>query len=137
MVKREGVDGPHYDLYAGAEPGVNPRSGLARAEYGHFKERCVIDIIDYDAENVEFRRLSNEGMLDFLNGKKGRSGDDGHGGKSDGNEGGRTPEGVPGDKQSLPANAKVRWINIGGIDWEVLSLLAIRYSECCLRCIVV
>ncbi|PPQ99569.1 hypothetical protein CVT24_005357 [Panaeolus cyanescens] len=110
---------PHYDIYAGAEPGVNPRSFLARAEYGHFKEKCVIDIIDYDAKDIRYRRMSNDGLLDFLNGKV----QNGHDDDSMDNV-----EGVPGDKQNLPRNTKVRWINIGGIDWEVLSLLAIRYN---------
>ncbi|KJA28536.1 hypothetical protein HYPSUDRAFT_62186 [Hypholoma sublateritium FD-334 SS-4] len=89
-----------FDLHAGAEPGINPLSGSAIAEYGHFQQECVIDVIDYDCDDVTFRQLTNEGLLGLLA------------------EGGGTG--------ALPTHM-VRWINIGGVDWSVLSALAVKY----------
>jgi len=95
-----------YDHCAGAEPGVNPRSGLSVAEYSHFKQDCVIDVIDYDADDVNFQRLTNAGLLQLLNEP--------------------TPKTRRGDDELPPR--MVRWINIGGIDWGVLRALALKYS---------
>ncbi|PPQ78053.1 hypothetical protein CVT25_015598 [Psilocybe cyanescens] len=98
----------HYDhdQHAGAEPGVNPRSGESIAEYSHFKQDCVIDVVEYDSEDVTFQRFTNAGLINFLN--KG----DIHGARDDGD---------------MPPRM-VRWINIGGIDWSVLSAVALRYN---------
>lgn len=89
-----------FDLHAGAEPGINPLSGSAIAEYGHFQQECVIDVIDYDCDDVTFRQLTNGGLLHLL------------------------AEG--GGAGALPTHM-VRWINIGGVDWSVLSALAVKY----------
>ncbi|KAF8899400.1 hypothetical protein BD779DRAFT_1488650 [Infundibulicybe gibba] len=85
---------------AGAEPGIDPRDHDAAEHYAHFKEECVIDIIDYSSEHVEFRRLGNEEAIQVM----------------------RAPVPNDGGKQ------RVRWINIGGIDWGVLSAVALRYN---------
>ncbi|KAF5311796.1 hypothetical protein D9619_002789 [Psilocybe cf. subviscida] len=106
-----------HDLQAGAEPGVNPRSGKSAAEYGHFKQNCVIDVIDYDCDDVIARRYDNEGFIALLAGEKNRRGessDDADSGDDD-------------DDVSLPPRM-VRWINIGGIDWDVLSNVALKYN---------
>ena len=89
-----------FDLHAGAEPGINPLSGSAIAEYGHFQQECVIDVVDYDCDDIAFRELTNEGLLALL------------------------AEG--GGAGALPTRM-VRWINIGGVDWSVLSALAVKY----------
>lgn len=87
---------------AGAEPGVNPRYGLANVKYGHFKQECVIDVVDYSTEKAEFKRLHNEGLIGMM--------------KDEGRD--VVEDGVK----------RVRWINIGGIDWGVMSAVALRYS---------
>lgn len=99
-----------YDLHAGAEPGVDPRSGAAIAEYGHFRQGCVIDVIDYDCDDVVFRRVSNAGLVEML-----------------ATHGGARAHGLGDDAASMPPRM-VRWINIGGVDWSVLSALAVKYS---------
>lgn len=107
-----------HDLHAGAEPGVNPRSGKSAVEYGHFKQNCVIDVIDYDCDDVVARRYDNEGFIALLKGEKsggGESSDEADATTSDD------------DSVSLPPRM-VRWINIGGIDWDVLSGVALKYS---------
>jgi len=76
------------------------------AEYSHFKQDCVIDVIDYDADDVNFQRFTNAGLLQLLNEP--------------------TPKTRRGDDELPPR--MVRWINIGGIDWGVLRALALKYS---------
>jgi len=101
----------HYSYFhAGAEPGVNPQSMLSFAKYGHFKQDCVVDVVEYDNDEVEVRQLSNNGLVRLLEEER-----------ADARAAGACPP--------LPPRM-VRWINIGGIDWDVLSALALRYSGC-------
>lgn len=96
-------------FHAGAEPGVNPRSVLSFAKYGHFSQDCVVDVVEYDNDEVDVRQLSNEGLVRLL-------------------EEERVDARAAGACPPLPPRM-VRWINIGGIDWNVLSALALRYSR--------
>ncbi|CAA7265883.1 unnamed protein product [Cyclocybe aegerita] len=106
LARRSGRAHHHdFDEHAGAEPGVNPRSGLSIAEYSHFKQDCVIDVIDYDSDEATFQRVTNAGLIQLLSEKK---------------------QDVFGD-DGLPPRM-VRWINIGGIDWSVLSAVALKYN---------
>jgi hypothetical protein len=88
---------------------VNPRSGTSIAEYSHFKQECVIDVVDYDADDVTFRRLSNAGLIELLKAEEEHT----------------TEES---DSATLLPPRMVRWINITGIDWSVLSAVALTYS---------
>src|SRR6266568_1454135 len=57
----------HYSYFhPGAEPGVNPQSVLSFAKYGHFKQDCVVDVVEYDNDEVDVRQLSNEGLVRLL-----------------------------------------------------------------------
>lgn len=96
-----------YSSGAGAEPGVNPCRGSSIAKYSHFKQECLIDIIDFDADDANIERLGNS---DFINMMKN----------------GYAKE-IDGDPDHHPR--AVRWINIAGIDWDVLSSMALRYRE--------
>ncbi|KAF9011183.1 hypothetical protein BDQ17DRAFT_1387629 [Cyathus striatus] len=103
----------------GAEPGINPRSQEAIAEYSHFKQECTIDIIDYDAEEAQFKRMNNKEFIQHMH-------DEPLGamkGLGDGMEGSETDV----DDEDWPPKV-VRWINIGGIDWNVLSAVTLRYN---------
>ncbi|KAF8956065.1 hypothetical protein BDZ97DRAFT_1672245 [Flammula alnicola] len=95
-----------FDQHAGAEPGVNPLSGTSIAEYSHFQQDCVINVVDYDSDDVTFRRFTNAGLINLLQEPGTRD----------------SP-----DSESLPPRM-VRWINIGGIDWSVLSIVALKYN---------
>lgn len=86
---------------AGAEPGIDPSRASAFASYGHIKEKCAIQVIDYSALRSKFHTFDNKGFTDFLAQK------------------GSTKE----------AWAKVRWIFIGGISWDVISTLSLAYIE--------
>ena len=87
---------------AGAEPGVDPRRDLANLVYGHIRENCVIDICDYSSVRSSSGRMGNREFVQFLN-------DD--------------------DASAKEPWVKVRWINVSGISWDVISALAIKYGE--------
>lgn len=93
----------------GAEPGIDPRRASAYMNYGHIKQKCSIQVVDYSSVRSSFGRMENKGFLEFL-----------------------------GDPKAYKREpwVKVRWINIGGISWDVMSALAIRYSESCISFMV-
>jgi hypothetical protein len=86
----------------GAEPGVDPRRHSAFAQYGHVRERCVIDVVDYSSIRCSVGRMTNRGFIDFLENDRASA---------------REPW------------VKVRWINIGGVSWDVISALALKYGN--------
>ncbi|KAI0684676.1 hypothetical protein BC835DRAFT_1388556 [Cytidiella melzeri] len=85
----------------GAEPGVDPRRESAFLTYGHIKEKCLIEVVDYSSLRSSFGRMTNKQFIGLLN-------DD------------RASEKEPW--------VKVRWINVGGVSWDVISALALRYD---------
>ncbi|KAM6498834.1 magnesium transporter [Amanita muscaria] len=114
---------------AGAEPGINPRKDGATQRYGHFKQDCVIHVTDHSTTDMKARRMSNDLFIKLCR-------DEQIGMAS--REGGPTEkEGVAKTDEETEASSSenkpprpksVRWINIGGIDWEVLSALVLRYE---------
>ncbi|KAF9235159.1 hypothetical protein BU15DRAFT_65132 [Melanogaster broomeanus] len=86
---------------AGAEPGVDPRRSSAFLTYGHIKQNCVIDLVDYSTVRSSVGRMTNGEFIRLLN---------------DQAAGAREPW------------VKVRWINVCGISWDVISALAIHYD---------
>ena len=89
----------------GAEPGVDPRRPAVDAAYRHIREdNCGIEIVDYSAVRSTTRTMKNSEFINFMNTKT---------------------------EDELPPRepwVKVRWINIGGMDWEVIKAVSIRYS---------
>ncbi|KAI0066622.1 hypothetical protein BV25DRAFT_1912674 [Artomyces pyxidatus] len=85
----------------GAEPGIDPRRQSAFETYGHIRQKCLIEIIDYSPLRSSFGRMTNNEFLRFL-----------------------------GDEQASKREpwVRVRWINVGGISWDVISAIAIKYS---------
>lgn len=86
----------------GAEPGVNPRRASAEALYGHIREDCEIEVIDYSSVRSSFGHMTNREFINLM--------------------------GDPAASQRDPW-VKVRWINIGGISWDVIKALSIKYGE--------
>lgn len=87
----------------GAEPGIDPRRPAVDAQYNHIEEDCEIEIMDYSAVRNTTRKMDNAEFIHFM-----------------------------GDLESdnLPPRdpwVKVRWINIGGISWDVIKALSIKY----------
>ena len=89
----------------GAEPGVDPRRPAVDAAYRHIREdNCGIEIVDYSAVRSTTRTMKNAEFINFMNTP--------------------TDDGLPPREPWV----KVRWINIGGMDWEVIKAVSIRYS---------
>lgn len=82
------------------EPGVNVASDAAAAIYGHIRERCSIDVLDYGPTKVKHTKLTNEELENH----------------------------IAHESRTRPLWAKVRWINIGGVSWDVMRALALRYE---------
>ena len=86
----------------GAEPGVDPRRDSARAAFGNLRQKCIIDVIDYSSLRCSSGRMTNGEFVEFLRNRE----------------------------ASAPEPwVKVRWINIGGISWDVISALALKYGN--------
>lgn len=85
----------------GAEPGIDPRRSSVHQHYGHLRQKCIIDIIDYSPLRASFGRMTNTELVRLLD----------------------SPEASA--KESW---ARVRWINVAGISWDVISALALKYG---------
>lgn len=90
-------------MRVGAEPGVDPRHASAEAMYGHMIRPCRIEIVDYSAVRNTHRVMSNHEFLELMD---------------------TNSDGPP---QKLPW-VKVRWINIGGLSWDVIKAVSIKYG---------
>ncbi|KLO20175.1 hypothetical protein SCHPADRAFT_934778 [Schizopora paradoxa] len=86
---------------AGAEPGVDPRKLDACVRYGRIRASCKIDVISYSSDCISFETFGNKGFLEYLS----------------------NPEAIA--RAPWP---KVRWINVGGISWDVISALTQKYD---------
>ncbi|KAH8991944.1 hypothetical protein EDB92DRAFT_1934872 [Lactarius akahatsu] len=85
----------------GAEPGIDPRRHSAFATFGNIRQKCLIDIIDYSSLRCSSGRMTNNEFVEFLKNRE----------------------------ASAPEPwVKVRWINVGGISWDVISALALKYD---------
>ncbi|CAK5278332.1 unnamed protein product [Mycena citricolor] len=91
----------HQHRSVGAEPGIDPRRASAQAQYGHIQEDCVIEVVDYSVARTSFGRMTNREFVRYM-------ADDG--------------------ACARESWVKVRWINIGGISWDVVKALAERYE---------
>ncbi|KAI0923526.1 hypothetical protein AcV5_009045 [Taiwanofungus camphoratus] len=85
----------------GAEPGIDPRRAATNDQYRHIRQQCVIELTDYSITNCSAGRMGNREFIDLLN--------------------------DPGASRR-ETWVRVRWINVGGISWDVMSALARRYD---------
>jgi hypothetical protein len=90
----------------GAEPGVDIRRDSAYLNYGHIRQNCNIEVADYSSVRSSFGRMTNVEFINFLNNTQASE---------------REPW------------IKVRWINVGGISWDVIRALALKYGMADLR----
>lgn len=88
----------------GAEPGIDPRRPAVDAAYRHIQQASEIEIVDYSAVRSTSRRMGNAEFVEFMA------------------VGSAAPPPPPRE-----AWVKVRWINIGGVSWDVIKALAIKY----------
>ncbi|KAG7452072.1 magnesium transporter [Guyanagaster necrorhizus] len=85
----------------GAEPGVDPRRASADVQYGSIRQNCVIEVFDYSSVRHSFGRMTNKEFVNFL--------DDA-------------------DASKPEPWVKVRWINIGGMSWDVIKAVSLKYD---------
>jgi hypothetical protein len=86
----------------GAEPGVDPRRASADAQFGGIKQDCVIEVVDYSVVRSSFGRMTNREFVNFMN------------------------DPAASDREPW---VKVRWINIGGMSWDVIKAVSIKYGQ--------
>ena len=85
----------------GAEPGVDPRRASANLSYSGIKQKCVIEMVDYSTMRTSFGRMTNNEFIKML----------------------RSPAASRRDPW-----VRVRWINVCGLSWDVISALALKYG---------
>lgn len=86
----------------GAEPGVDPRRASADLLYGGIKKDCVIELFDYSSVRSSVGRMTNKEFVHLMEDRSAST------------------------KESW---VKVRWINIGGMSWDVIKAVSIKYGE--------
>lgn len=110
----------HENDGVGAEPGIDPRRDSTFAHFSHIHQDCVIDVIDYSSAGGRFLTKTNQEFVEMMNDP----------GKS------RREEWATVRYKFCQAPAfrdhlsvlNSRWINIGGISWDVISAVALRYG---------
>ncbi|KAF6748393.1 magnesium transporter [Ephemerocybe angulata] len=84
----------------GGEPGIDPRRESCNIIYGHVFKNCKIEVIDYSAIRCTHKTMSNDEFVTLMDGE---------------------------DAWKPQPWVKCRWINIGGVSWDVIKALALRY----------
>ncbi len=85
----------------GAEPGIDPRRESTSLTYGHIRQKCLIEVADYSSVRSSFGRMTNQEFISFLEDER---------------------------ASAKEPWVKVRWINVGGVSWDVISALALKYG---------
>lgn len=85
----------------GAEPGIDVRKDSASLNYGHIRQSCQIEITDYSSVRSSFGRMTNREFISFLS------------------------DPTASERERW---VRVRWINVGGISWDVVQALALKYG---------
>jgi hypothetical protein len=85
----------------GAEPGVDPRRASAELQYGHIQSECAIEITDYSSVSIAVGKMRNMQFIQLM---------------------------CDDAASERPPWVKVRWINIGGVSWDVIKALSQRYG---------
>lgn len=86
----------------GAEPGVDVRRETTAQLYGGVRARCVIEVVDYSPLRTTCITMGNAELVRWAEDEA---------------------------KSRRPAWARVRWINIAGISYDVISALALKYGQ--------
>lgn len=85
----------------GAEPGIDPRRPSSDELYGHITSECQIEIADYSGVSSNFMSMTNAEFVQLMNDEK---------------------------ASQREHWVKVRWINIGGLSWDVIKAVSLRYG---------
>ena len=92
-------DGSRTD---GEVAGVDVRRDTAAQLYGGIRARCMIEVVDYSPLRTTCVTMGNAELARWAE-------DD--------------------DKSKRPPWAKVRWINVAGISYDVITALALKYGQ--------
>ncbi|KDN48125.1 hypothetical protein RSAG8_03141, partial [Rhizoctonia solani AG-8 WAC10335] len=90
------------DIAPGTEPGADPRKSATVELYGGIKANCRIEICEYGPSKARFTDYDNKSFVTWLNSNEATA--------------------------SREIWNKVRWINIAGVSWDVISALALHYG---------
>ncbi|KAJ7068833.1 hypothetical protein C8F01DRAFT_1365103 [Mycena amicta] len=85
---------------AGAEPGVDPRRASMEMQYRSLQRECTIEVVDYSAVSAKSTTMKNKEFVNWC----------------------ESP------KSQRASWAKVRWINIAGISWDVIKALSFKHE---------
>ena len=98
----------------GIEPSLEPDYVFASLVYSNIRTECRIKILEYSTLNMrESKVINNESFISYL---------------KTGELDGKQWNDVAGLwKTWIPSKAKITWINIGGISWDVIKALQLRY----------
>lgn len=84
---------------ASLEQGVDPSSAAAERRFGSYRTKCTIEVVHYSESKCRTASFTNSELVRWLG------------------------ENFPTRRQG-----EVRWINVGGISWDVVKALAVRYD---------
>ena len=90
------------DIAPGTEPGADPRKSATAELYGHLKADCRIEMCEYGPSKARFTNFNNKEFIHWVT--------------------------SPAATAKREIWNKVRWINIAGVSWDVISVLAIQYN---------
>ncbi|KAF8709447.1 CorA-like Mg2+ transporter protein, partial [Rhizoctonia solani] len=90
------------DIAPGTEPGADPRKSTTAELFGHIKANCQIEICEYGPSKARFTNYDNKSFIDWLK--------------------------LNDASTKREIWNKVRWINIAGVSWDIISALALHYG---------
>ncbi|CUA70320.1 hypothetical protein RSOLAG22IIIB_00675 [Rhizoctonia solani] len=90
------------DIAPGTEPGADPRKSATAELFGNIRANCKIEMWEYGPSKARFTDYDNKSFITWLSSNEATA------------------------KREIWK--KVRWINISGISWDVISALAIHYN---------
>lgn len=85
----------------GGEPGIDPRRESDNIVYGQIHRECTIEMVDYSAVRCNSRVMTNDEFIHLMDGE---------------------------ETWKPQPWVKCRWINIGGVSWDVIKALSVRYT---------
>ncbi|QRV73044.1 CorA-like magnesium transporter protein [Ceratobasidium sp. AG-Ba] len=101
VIKRNRACAAIQELVESASPeqGIDPKSVVADRRYGSQQAKCTIEVTHYSESRCRTANFTNSELVRWL-----------------------------GDNFPQRRSNEIRWINIGGISWDVIKALAIRYD---------
>ncbi|CAE6503557.1 unnamed protein product [Rhizoctonia solani] len=90
------------DIAPGTEPGADPRKSTTAELFGNIRANCKIEMWEYGPSKARFTDYDNKSFITWLSSNEATA------------------------KREIWN--KVRWINIAGVSWDIISRLAVHYN---------